>query len=69
LIYYYETQKKELFNIAHDIGEEKDLSHQNPDIVQKLSQDLGKFLRQVDAQRPTFKATGKLCPWPDETTF
>ena len=69
LIYYYETGKKELFNIAHDIGEEKDLSHQNPDIVQKLSQDLGKFLRQADAQRPTFKANGKLCPWPDETTI
>ncbi len=66
LIYYYGTGKKELFNIPDDIGESNDLSAQHPDIVKKLSKELGNFLRKVDAQRPTFKATGKPCPWPDE---
>ena len=66
LIYYYETGKKELFNIAQDIGEKEDKSQQNPDVVQELSRDLGEYLRRVDAQRPTFKTTGEMCPWPDE---
>lgn len=66
LVYYYETGKKELFNITNDIGEKKDLSLQHPDIVKILSADLGSHLRGVNAQRPTFKATGKVCPWPDE---
>ncbi|WP_294628627.1 sulfatase [uncultured Bacteroides sp.] len=67
LIYYYGSGKKELFNIADDIGESKDLSTQHPDIVRKLSKELGSYLRKTDAQRPVVKATGKPCPWPDES--
>lgn len=66
LIYYYKTGEKELFNIAEDIGETKNIAKQNPNITSKLSQDLGNYLRKVGAQRPSFKATGKPCPWPDE---
>lgn len=66
LIYYYGTGKKELFNIPDDIGESNDLSAQHPDIVKRLSKELGTYLRKVDAQRPTVKATGKPCLWPDE---
>lgn len=66
LVYYYETGKKELFNIPEDIGEKHDVSAQHPDVVKKLSRELGAYLRRVDAQRPTFKATHKPCPWPDE---
>ncbi len=66
LIYYYETGKKELFNITNDLGETTDLSTQHAGMVKKLSRDLGKHLRKVKAQRPSFKATGKACPWPDE---
>lgn len=66
LIYYYGTGKKELFNIPNDIGESNDLSAQHPDIVKRLSKELGNYLRKVDAQRPTFKAIGQPCPWPDE---
>ena len=54
------------FNISDDIGESNDLSAQHPDIVKKLSKELGSYLRKVDAQRPAFNATGKPCPWPDE---
>ena len=66
LIHYYGTGKKELFNIPDDINESNDLSTQYPDIVKKLSKELGNYLRKVDAQRPTIKATGKPCLWPDE---
>ena len=66
LVYYYETGKKELFNIPEDIGEKHDVAAEQPDIVRRLSKELGQYLRKVDAQRPTFKSTGKPCPWPDE---
>lgn len=66
LVYYYETGKKELFNITNDIGEKEDLASQHPDLVKVLSADLGSYLREVKALRPTFKKTGKVCPWPDE---
>lgn len=66
LIYYYENGQKELFNIPNDIGEKNNLASQNAPIVKRLSKELGKHLRKVDGQRPSFKATGKPCPWPDE---
>ena len=66
LIYYYENGKKELFNIPQDIGEKNNLAAQHPDIVKHLSKDLGNYLRKVGGQRPSFKATGKPCSWPDE---
>ena len=66
LIYYYETGEKELFNIAEDIGETKNIAKENPNITLELSRDMSNYLRKVDAQRPSFKATGEACPWPDE---
>jgi arylsulfatase A-like enzyme len=66
LVYYYESGKKELFNIREDIGETKDLAAKNPKLVKTLSAQLGTYLRSVNAGRPTFTATGKIAPWPDE---
>ncbi len=66
LIYYYETGEKELFHVTDDIGETVNCAVQEPELVQQLSAKLGKHLRSVDAQRPSFKQTGKKCPWPDE---
>lgn len=66
LVYSYRDSKKELFNIPNDIGEKNNVASQHPDIVKKLSKELGEYLRKVDAQRPSFKATGKPCPWPDD---
>lgn len=66
LIYYYGTGRKELFNIADDIGEKNDLSGSHARLVKQLSRKLGKYLRKVGAQRPTLKANGEPCPWPDE---
>lgn len=66
LIYYYKSGKKELFNIREDIGEQHDVAGTQGALVQKLSADLGEYLRASGAQRPVFKATGKPAPWPDE---
>jgi hypothetical protein len=35
-------------------------------MTEQLSLDLGNYLREADAQRPYYKTTGELCPWPDE---
>lgn len=66
LVYYYETGDKELFNIVEDIGEKVNLATRHPQVVKRLAGELGRYLRAVDAQRPSFKAGGNPCPWPDE---
>lgn len=66
LIYYYGSQKKELFNIANDISEKQNLAQSHPDIVKRLSDELGQYLRKNKSQRPRLKSTGELIPWPDE---
>ncbi|MHA7109159.1 sulfatase [Sunxiuqinia elliptica] len=66
LIYYYRDQHFELFNIPQDIGEKQNLAESKPEKVNELAQKLSNYLRNVDAQRPTLKATGKIVPWPDE---
>ena len=66
LIYYYDTGRKELFNIPADISEQHNVAAEHKDIVKRLSRELGEYLRRVGAQRPTFKSDGKPCPWPDE---
>lgn len=66
LVYYYQTGRKELFNISEDIGEKNNLSESNPLKVRELSSELGNYLRSVGADRPSFKGSGMPCPWPDE---
>lgn len=68
LIYWYKDGKKELYNIANDISETRNLAPVMPHLVDELSRSLGTFLRSVDAQRPSIAATGLPCPWPDEVT-
>ena len=66
LIYNYKTQTKELYDLEADISEEHNLADERPDLVRRLARHLGKRLRNMNAQRPTLKHTGKPCPWPDE---
>lgn len=66
LIYFYATGEKELYDISEDIGETEDLSREHPEIVKRLSRELGRYLRRSGAQRPSFVQTGMPCPWPDE---
>ena len=66
LLYDYPTGRKELFNIPADISESHDLSAKEPEIVKRLSSELGGLLRSRGAMRPVMKSTGFPCPWPDE---
>ena len=66
LIYYYESGKKELFNLSNDIGETKNVASNNPEILLSLSRELGEYLRSIDAQRPIIKESGETCKWMDE---
>ncbi len=66
LVYYYDTGEKELFNITEDIGEKQNLVNEQPKLAKRLSKELGSYLRKSGGQRPSFKSTGKPCPWPDE---
>lgn len=66
LIYNYKTGEKKLYDIGNDIGEQNNLAPSHPDLVRRLSRLLGRELRRMNAQRPTFKTTGKPCPWPDD---
>lgn len=65
LIYYYETANYQLYNIKQDIGEKHNLAAQHPEIKAELAQQLARYLRSVNAQRPVFKATSRPAPWPD----
>lgn len=66
LIYYYKDGHSELFNIKDDIGEQHELSQRHPRKAQNLQSLLTGYLKSVEAQRPVYKATGKLAPWPGE---
>jgi arylsulfatase A-like enzyme len=67
LIYFYEDSHFELYNISSDIGEQHNLAAQHPEKVREMGVKLGNYLRRVNAQRPSYKSTGKAVPWPDET--
>lgn len=65
LIYHYDTGVKELYNLKNDIGENNNMINIEIKTAMMLSAELSKYLRSVKAQRPAFKTTGKLVPWPD----
>ncbi|MDE7410696.1 MAG: sulfatase [Paramuribaculum sp.] len=66
LIYFYNNGWKGLYNLNDDIGEDRNVASVHPEIVNRLSSLLGESLRRMDAQRPTFRASGRPCPWVDE---
>lgn len=66
LIYTWETGHIRLYDVTTDIGEQNDIANQHPNIASNLAYELSQYLRNRDAQRPSFKYTGQPCPWPDE---
>lgn len=64
LIYWHENQNYELFNLKEDIGETNNLAKLKPEIVSLLSEDLGQYLRKVNAQMPIYKSKKKVVPYP-----
>lgn len=66
LVYDQRQEKLELYNLKDDIGERNNLAAKQPKKVKELAGLFTKKLKAWDAQRPTFKKTGKLVAWPDE---
>lgn len=66
LIYFHAGKRFELYNLKDDIGETDDLAESEPERVRLLAELLGKYLRSVDAQMPTFTADKSRVPYPDE---
>jgi arylsulfatase A-like enzyme len=66
LIYHHVNQQLELFNLAKDIGEAKDLSAQESEKTREMAELMTKLLKETKAQMPTVKATGKWVPYPNE---
>jgi arylsulfatase A-like enzyme len=64
LIYYHADRSYELFNLAVDLSEERNLAQQNPDVRRQLAEELARYLQSVQAQMPRVKATGQLVPLP-----
>tara|TARA_R110002126_G_scaffold72364_1_gene180922 strand:+ start:107914 stop:109503 length:1590 start_codon:yes stop_codon:yes gene_type:complete len=52
LIYYYEDDSNELYNMTNDAFEQNNVANQNPEITKKLSKKLKNWLRSVDAKFP-----------------
>ena len=68
LIYTYETQSYELFNLATDPYETTNLADDNPGLVNDLRTDLNAWLVDTDADLPTYKGTSQEVPLPVEVT-
>lgn len=66
LIYFHADQHLELYNIKDDIGEQHNLVETEPKKSRELAKVLSDYLREVKAQMPVEKATGKIVPYPDE---
>lgn len=52
LIEFYERDDCELYNLAEDQGESKDLSKQHPDVTKKLRSKLAAWQKKMGAQMP-----------------
>ncbi len=57
LIHFYEDGRDELYDLANDIGETKDLAALQPDRAKALRTRLDAWLKTVDAQLPTANPT------------
>lgn len=66
LIYFWESGNIELYDVANDIGETVNLAASQPDITASMADELTRRLKDMDAQRPRFKTSGQLVPWPSE---
>lgn len=50
LIEFYETGRRELFDVEHDVGENRNVAEENPEIVERLAKQLAQWRESVGAQ-------------------
>ena len=66
LIYFHADQRMELYHLKNDIGEASNLASEMAKKRDELAKILSDHLRDVNAQMPIYKSTGKAVPFPDE---
>lgn len=64
LIYFYDEPHYELYNLATDLSETRNVLHANPDIANSLSQALRNYLIESNAQLPVSIGTEKSVDMP-----
>ncbi len=64
LIYFYENQSWELYNIEEDISETRNLIRRSREVAEELSREMTGWMKEVDAQLPVSKATGEPVSFP-----
>lgn len=64
LIYFYDDQRYELYNLNTDIGETNDVLAAEPEKAAELALALRQYLADVDAQMPIDKATAQSVSLP-----
>jgi len=64
LIHFYEEARAELYDLEHDIGEQKDLAAAEPAIARRLADDLRAWLLAAGAQLPVDRVTQQPVPPP-----
>ena len=65
LIYTYEKERCELYDLAEDIGEKHDLAAEKPAITAQLCKDLHDVLKMMGAQTPVDRESGKALGLPE----
>ena len=68
LIYYHDPgrmKRYELFDLADDPGETKNLTKERPTVRSELARELAGYLRSVEATMPVDKVTGESVPLPE----
>ncbi len=67
LIHYYEPGRPtELFNLARDLEEQNNLAEKEPKVRRALAKRLAAYLKEVKAQFPTERASGRVLTFEGE---
>lgn len=53
LIEYFDSGRRELFSLADDVSEQKDVSSRHPEIVKQLTEELNDWRGSVEARTPS----------------
>lgn len=67
MVYRMRDGKKELYNLKNDLGEQNDVSNQNPEKLNELSKLISQKLREWKSPMPTDIKSGKKVTLPDQS--
>ncbi|MHC4823120.1 MAG: sulfatase [Planctomycetota bacterium] len=64
ILYWYQEAEWELFDLGHDLGEQRNLIEERSETASHMQEQLRSWMRRVDAQRPIDQASGEMLPFP-----